>query len=299
MKKHILLTLISLVFTIKKVQSQIDFKNSTVGAISYWNKGEKYNYELDINKFSVKNTDTIVTEHINFDVEVSVLNSSKNSYTMQWLYKNINYCNYNPSSFLYKMISTMKGIKIIYKIDEVGNFIEVLNANEIKEYVLKTAKPSNSIETSLLDIRIKNMYANKEIIEANSISYILLFHNFFGSEYKLKEKLKQTVKSKINLDLDVTVCLEEINKKEKSYTMSSIQIEDKNQLANFTFQTMKELSEKLKLTPPKREEFNNVSKNITLISKIYETGWLINSSQITTIGGQKDTKVERTIIKLK
>lgn len=300
MKKQILLTLIALIFTISKVHSQINFANSTVGAVSYWNKGEKYNYELDINKFSIKDIDTTVTEHINFDVEISVLNSSKNSYTIQWLYKNVNSCSYSPSSFLYRMIiNTMKGMKIIYKTDEIGNFVEVLNANEMKEYVLKMAKPSSSIESSLLDMRIKNLYANKETIEAKSISYILLFHMFFGSEYKLKEKLKQTVKSPNNLDLDVTVCLEEINKKEKSYTVSSTQIEDRNQLANATFQAMTDLSQKLKLSPPKREEFNNVSNNITLISKIYETGWVINCSQTTITVGQKDKKVEKTLIKLK
>ena len=79
----VLLSLISL-----QLFAQINMEDSTVQVVSYWDKGEKQNYAISLEKIKLKDGDTTAKELITYEVEVSVIDSSKNCALKQPVFLN-------------------------------------------------------------------------------------------------------------------------------------------------------------------------------------------------------------------
>ncbi len=112
---------------------QINMKDSTVQAVTYWDKGEKQNYSVTIEKIKIKGADTTSRDIKTYDVEVTVLNQSDNSYTIEWLYKSVKTNSTNPTT--QELTNVTKDMKIVFKTDEFGTFTEVVNWEEVRDYI--------------------------------------------------------------------------------------------------------------------------------------------------------------------
>lgn len=286
---------------------QINMTDSTAQVITYWDKGEKQNYSVTVEKFKVEASDTTSREITTYDVEITVINAEDKSYTIEWLYKNIATNNQNPA--IQKLSNITRDMKVVFKTDELGAFVEVVNWQEIKDYIQKATSSlrkdfKNIAEMDKILNQIEATFSTKEAIESASIKDIQQFHTFHGAKYKLGEVLEGKLKVH-NLfgtepfDSDFTVYLDEINEEDNNFILRATQEVNKEQLTNATFDYLTTMAKEMKVDPPKREYLKDLENETLTASRIHGTGWVIYSVQTTTITSEKNTNIEQRIIELK
>jgi len=287
--------------------AQINMADSTVQVISYWDKGEKQNYSISLEKIKLKDTDTISKELTTYDVEVSVLDSTKNSYTVQWDYKNFKSTSEDEISKELSKIS--KEMKVIYKTDELGSFIEIVNWKEIKDYnqkAIAVIKKKYSKEPKMANIikQLENTFSSREAIESASIKDIQQYHSFHGGKYRLQEELSERIKvpnllTNVPFDANYSLYLDEINEDDNNYIIRSNQVVDSTQLIEATFQFLSSLAKNMNVQAPNKDDFKNLSNEIQLASRIHGSGWVVYSIQTTTVNASNQTNIEERIIEVK
>jgi len=282
-------------------------KDSTFQAVSYWNKGEKQKYIISEEKIKIKGTDTASKEITSYEVEILVLDSTENTYTIQWTYLNLK--TNSSNEIIQKLMNINKDMKLIYKIDDVGTFIEVVNWKEIKEFIHTSMAVIKNEMKSIPEIekvfnQIEKMYSSREAIESAAIKDIQQFHSFHGGKYKLGE----TIEGKLQLtnifggkpfDADMTVFLDEINIDENNAIVRSTQEINKEQLTNATYEYLKKMAENMKIDGPKREDLKDLKNETLTASRIHGSGWIVYSVQTTTINAGEQTNIEERIIEIK
>lgn len=282
-------------------------KDSTAQAITYWEKGQKANYQITTEKSKTKGSETPKKEIITYDVEITVLETTEKSNTIQWLYTDIKSDNQAP--LMQKIMGLTKNMKVIYKTDEMGAFVEVVNWKEIKSYMTKSF---SILKTELKDIpnmdkvikQMEDLYSTKEMIEASAIKDIKLFHDLHGGKYKLNEVLSGKTQAPNMLggnpfDAYYTLVLNNIQEKENTFTVKFTQEIDKKQLTDATFNYLKELSKTMKIDLPKRETFKDLKNETVTVSTLDGNGWVIQTEQTTTVLSEDTSKVDKLLIKRK
>ncbi len=305
MKKFTLFSLLNL--CIMPLFAQINMADSTVQVVSYWDKGEKQNYTITLEKIKLKGEDTTSKELISYDVEVSVTGATKNSYTVQWDYKNFK--TNDKNEFTQELSKINKNMQVIYKTDEMGGFIEVINWKEIRAYNQKAIavlrkKFGTAPEIEKMLKQIENSFSTKEAIEAASIKDIQQFHSFHGGKYKLHEEISDKIKvpnvlTNIPFDADYSLYLDEINETDNNYIIRSSQVVDSTQLMDATFQFLSNLAKSMNIKAPKKEDIKGLSNDIQLASRIHGTGWVVYSIQTTTVNSDNQSNIEERIIEVK
>ncbi len=281
--------------------------DSTAQVVAYWDKGEKQNYTVTKEKIKLKGTDTTSKEITSYDVEITVLNQTEKSYTIQWLYKNTKTNNTNPKA--QKLMNITKDMKVVFKTDEFGAFTEVLNWKEIRDYIQKATKllSKDFAATPEMDKVLKQFtatFSSKEAIELAAIKDIQQFHTFHGGKYKLDEVIEGQIKVPNLLgtepfDGNFTVYLDEINEDNNNFIIRAKQEVNKEQLTNFTFDYLTKMANTMKVTPPKREDLKDLKNEILTTSRIHGTGWVIYSIHTTTVNSDNVTSIEERIIEIK
>jgi hypothetical protein len=305
MKKFTVFSLLSLF--IMPLFAQINMADSSVQVISYWDKGEKQNYAITLEKIKIKGEDTTSKELISYDVEVSVTGATKNSYTVQWDYKNFK--TNDKNEFTQELSKINKNMQVIYKTDEMGGFIEVVNWKEIKAYNQKAVavlkkKFGTAPEIEKMLKQIENTFSSKEAIEAASIKDIQQFHSFHGGKYKLHEEISDKIKvpnvlTNIPFDADYSLYLDEINETDNNYILRSSQVVDSTQLMDATFQFLGNLAKSMNIKAPTKEDIKGLSNEIQLASRIHGSGWVVYSVQTTTVNSDNQSNIEERIIEVK
>lgn len=286
---------------------QINIADSTAQVISYWDKGEKKNYSVIAEKIKINGADTTSKEITTYDVEITVLNATDKSYTIEWLYKNITTNSQNPT--IQKIMNITKDMKVVFKTNELGVFVEVVNWKEIKDYIQKSTL---TLRNEFKDIpemdkifkQIEATYSAREAIESASIKDIQQFHTFHGAKYKLGEVLEGKLKvpniyGTEPFDSDFTVYLDEINEQDNNFIMRATQEVNIEQLKNATINYLTTMSKNLKVDSPKREDLKDLGNETLTASRIHGTGWVVYSIQTTTITSDNVTNIEERIIDIK
>ena len=67
---------------------QINMEDSTAQVISYWSIGDKQSYSMSLQKIKLKGPDTTENVLMTYDVDITVIDSTENSYLVEWYYKN-------------------------------------------------------------------------------------------------------------------------------------------------------------------------------------------------------------------
>lgn len=286
--------------------AQINMADSSVQVISYWDKKEKQSYSVSLEKIKLKDQDTVSKELTTYDVDITVINANKSSYTVQWEYKNFK--SSSNDKLMEDLFKLTKALKVIYKTDELGNFLEVINWKEIRDYNSKAIntlrkKYANADIDKMLK-QIEGSFNSKEAIESVSIKDIKQFHSFHGAKYKLKEELSgkleiPNVLTNKPFDADFSVYLDEINEADNNYIIRSSQVVDPAQLTDATFEYLSNLSKSMNTPAPKREDFKDLSNEIQVGSRIHGSGWVIYSIQTTTVNAGDQTNIEERIIEIK
>ena len=280
------LLLILLILCSIKASGQMDFQDSTAQVITYWDLGEKYEYAVTFQQLSYSEKDTTKNETMTYDVEVTVIDSTENNYVVKWFYKNIETNSKNP--LIQKLVKASEDIEVDIKLDALGVIQEVVNWEEVRDYMVKSIGEMKSDLPEIPEIekmfqQIESTYSSKASIEAAAIQDVQQFHNFHGGKYPLNEKLTGQIKTpniyypEKPFDTNLIVILEELDEENSQFRIRSIHEVDTEQLTQSAFQYVSELFSNLNQKIPKREEFENLTNSVETVSRIHNTGWVLES----------------------
>ena len=286
---------------------QISAKDSTVQVIGYWSKLETQSYDVTYNKFKVKRKDTISRELMRYEVDIKIIDSTENSYTMEWFYKNHSIDSENE--LVRKLTSIANDISVKIKTDEFGAFIEVINWEEVRDYLTKI---SETLKNELKAVpnyeeiiaNIMNIYATKESIEANAIKDALQFYKFYGVKYHVREELTGKLETSNNyggkpFETYVQYSLDEINETDGNSILRANEVINSEQLTDATYNYLKKTGTFGDKFPP-RNKFPSLTNETNIASIIHgETGWIIYSIETKEITAEETTNIEERIIEIK
>ncbi|WP_299015463.1 hypothetical protein [uncultured Polaribacter sp.] len=287
--------------------SQISVKDSTVQVIGYWSKLDQQSYNVSLEKLKLKGKDTVSREFTTYEVDLKIIDSTANSYTTAWNYKN--YKVETDNEIIQKISALASDIVVQIKTDEFGSFMEVVNWESIRDYQLKVI---DQLKDELKDVpNISNIingvmknFNSKEAIEANAIKDAIQFYSFHGIKYTLNEEVKGNVSLRNNFggkpfDTDLSYSLDEINTEDGNAVIRMQQVVNAEQLTNETYKYLKKLNNGVAKFPD-RKDFPTLTNETFTASRIHgATGWVIYSIETKEVKAQGSTNIEERIIEIK
>lgn len=286
----------------------MNFQDSTAQVISYWELDEKYEYSVIYQKLRYSESDTTSNETMTYDVEVSVIDSTENNYTVRWFYKNFKSNSSNP--LVQKLTTVSEDISVEIELNALGAIVGVVNWEEVKDYM---AKSFDTLKTELPKIpeidkmfqQYKVMYSSKASIEATAILDAQQFHNFHGGKYALNEKLTgQLTTHNVYFpdrpfDTEISVVLEEMDEENNQFTIRSINEVNSEQLTQTTYEYLSEMFKNMNQEIPKRDDFKNLTNTVETVSRIHNTGWVLESVLWKEVVSEGITSMEIRTIQMK
>jgi hypothetical protein len=310
--KNKFLLLLSIILTSLHVESQINYEDSTVQAITYWELNESHVYEITQSKNKSKETVPTDEGAMRSEVRISVIDSTETSYTIEWRFLK----HYIPNLDLIPELKDLLDKKrYIYRTNELGEFEELLNWEEVRDNTLATAKvalnsvakSNNALNDSLS--RLVNTFTEslmtKEYVEQKVIEPINMFHSFFGAEYKLGEILESEIEIPIPIPnmqstkAQVKVWFDSIDEEYDTYTLCYEQKIDqeaaKKLISEFMDNLSKQLSNKNLSDVVNEALREGLDYKITIYSEFDNTGWPLNIIGTTNInlGNNQQNKIIR------
>ena len=286
--------------------SQINMADSTVGIVGYWNLYEKQSYTISKEKFKIEDADTTSYDYFTYQVDITILDSTDNSFTIEWFYRNFETTSTDPIAIKFSKI--IENFEVIIKTDEFGGIIELVNWKELRDYVFEATsllkeEYKDSPDINEIAKKVENNYLNKENIESGSIKDILQFYYFHGGLYKLNDVLEAQIQLP-NLyggnpfDADVSIWLDEINAEDYNSVLRTTQSVDSEQLTDATYLYLKELTPVADSTFPARKDFSPLYNDTWTVSRIHESWWVLYSVETKETTTGNVINVENRIIEI-
>ncbi|MEZ5038767.1 MAG: hypothetical protein R2828_02715 [Saprospiraceae bacterium] len=305
MNKFLLLAF-SILFSLP-LSGQINIQDSSVQVIGYWGKNEQQTYAFSYVKYSVTGSDTTSKTVMTYEVDVTIKDSTAHSYTIEWFYKN--YAIETQDELVRKIASMGKDVSVLIKTDEFGAILEVLNWEEVRDYI------TNATEVIKKDIAgipaaeaimAQNLstYSSKQGIESNAIKDAQQFYTFHGGKYVMGTNYTGQMQLANNyggapFDVDLTVNLDEINEEDGNAIIRMYQNVNAEQLTNATYDYLKKVGI-LGNQLPTRDEFPPLTNEIWTASRIHSaSGWPIYSIETREVVSEGATAIEERIIEIK
>ena len=293
-------------FSSTSIFSQINKADSTVAVVGYWNLNEKQSYTITKEKYKIENADTSSYEYFKYQVDITILDSSTNSYTIEWFYRDFDSFSANPIEI--ELSKIFENLEMIFKTDEYGGFIVLVNWKEIRDSIYKA---TSLLKEEFKDIpnideiikKVENNYLTKENIESGSIRDILQFYYYHGGLYKLGDILDAQIQLP-NLyggnpfDADVSIWLDEINTKDNNSVLRMTQSINSKQLTDATYLYLGNMTSLADSTLPDRKDFALLHNDTWLVSQIHESGWVLYSVETKETTMDNTINVENMIIEI-
>ncbi len=280
---------------------QINLDDSSAQVITYWSLGEKQSYFISQQKIKLNGTDTTENVLVTYYVDILVLDSTANSFLVEWNYRNFSS---NASNELFNKLSFLsEGLKIQVELDEVGIFQGVKNWEEVGTKMKQSLKLlqkefEKNEEFATLINQFEAKFSSKEAIENALIQDIQQFHTFHGGKYILGEVLEFEVQTpnlfnlEKPLDSKLTLSLDEMNADENNYLIRSSQEVDSKQLTDATFEYLKSMSKNMKGVKIKKEDLGELHNITNTASLIHDSGWVVYSILTKTVEAPGNTVIE-------
>lgn len=287
---------------------QINMEDSTAQVISYWDIGEKQSYSMSLQTIRLNDSDTTSSVLMTYDVDITVVDSTANSYLLEWFY--YNYKTNSEDDFISKLATVSDDIKVMIETDELGAITGVKNWEEVSEYMKNSIDQlkeefKDAAQLDQVFAQLESMYSTKHGIEAAAIQDAQQFHFFHGAKYHLGEVLEipwQTPNMYYPdspFDADMTVYLDELNPDDNNFIMRASQEVDSEQLTKTTFDYLKSMAVSMGVDEPLQEDIGLLSNVTDTASRIHGSGWLIYSIQTKTVQALNVQNIEERIMEIK
>ena len=191
------LSLITILLISTNLFSQID--TTKIAFVSYWSIGDSYNFKISKIKKQWKEGKLTKDQKEDYIANFKVIDSTENSYTINWSYENDLGNTYKIPEKLLDRFSKYKITEIKYKTSEVGYLIEILNWKEVGDTMNsmivdiievlgdKDEMKKDALKTALQPF--KQIYSSKQGVEQLVLKELQYFHFPMGLEYDITEPL--------------------------------------------------------------------------------------------------------------
>jgi len=285
---------------------QINMSDSSAQLIGYWNLGDQQTYDISFEKFKVEGDDTTSRMLIRYTVDITIRDSTENNYLIEWFYRN--YDIDSDNELVRKISKAAEDIAVLIRTDEFGSIQEVVNWEEVRDYMEMAMKPLRKelkkvpgaeqiIEQTMA------IYSSKAAVEANAIKDALQFYTFHGAKYTLNEKLKGQMKFANNFggepfDVDVILSLDELNEEDDNVVLRMYQSVNSEQLTKATYEYLAKIGT-FGDQIPDFEDLPELTNDIWTASRIHgESGWTTYSKETKKVSAEGITNVEERIIRI-
>ena len=133
-----------LVCIVTTLPAQINLNDSTVQVVAYWSKGDSYDYLYDYYKYNIQGKDTISWERTISKINITVIDSTENSYTLQAVYDTPNAIRSGSDSISRELTSrisrTFGNDTVIVETNELGTIKRLVNFDKLRSRYLKAAE---------------------------------------------------------------------------------------------------------------------------------------------------------------
>ena len=285
---------------------QINMNDSTAQVVGYWNKDEKQSYIITQEKIKIKNSDTTSREFYTYAVDITIVDSTANSYIIDWFYRD--YEIQSDNELKQKLSSIAEDMTVRIRTDELGTFQEVINWKEVRDYILKGAKMLKKETKSIPNMdkvikQLEGVYSTKQSIELGAVKEMQQYYTFHGAKYELGEEYNADMQA-ANLyggdpfDTKVTVWLDELNIDDNNFIIRMQQTVDSEQLTNAAFDYLVNMAETMKSPAPKKEDIPSLTNDIRTASRIHGSGWIVYSIETKEVKAEGVTNIETRIIEI-
>lgn len=192
--KKLYLTL-SLILICKALASQTD--TLYIPFIAYWEVGDQYEFETTKIKKQWDGESLTKNDSSTYNCTLKVLDQTDSTYLLSWKF---DLPILGDLGLPQELIESIKGFyetEVIYKTSELGEFIEVVNLEDIKASTIKLvdsligddveksegALPANTVQ------QLKAMFTSDQMIQGLILKEIQFIHLPFGYEYALNEAI--------------------------------------------------------------------------------------------------------------
>ena len=191
------LSLITILLISTNLFSQID--TTKIAFVSYWSIGDSYNFKISKIKKQWKEGKLTKDQKQDYIANFKVIDSTENSYTINWSYENDLGNTYKIPEKLLDRFSKYKITEIKYKTSEVGYLIEILNWKEVGDTmnsmivdIIEVLGDKDEIKKDALKTAMqpfKQIYSSKQGVEQLVLKELQYFHFPMGLEYDITEPL--------------------------------------------------------------------------------------------------------------
>ncbi|MBF0597162.1 hypothetical protein [Faecalibacter rhinopitheci] len=212
------------------VFAQIDYENNAVQVKPNWELKKIYNYNFSDRNISINVNDTVMNVVNNSKKTVQVLDKNNFAYKLE-LINGKNTSN-DPDDFYRDFINNSDGIKYQFTTNLSGEFLELLNINDIRKSFLKVTDELYDKKRKVKGYK-ENIVSLESMINSETyIPYVfeqeIQVLNFFNGYYlKLGEEyIGKTLQDNIfgfPISSSTTTFLQEIDKKDETFTIVSDQ----------------------------------------------------------------------------
>lgn len=177
--------------------SQTD--STKIAFISYWSIGDSYNFKVSKIKQQWKEGEQTKDEQRDYIANFTVIDSTETSYTINWSFETDLGNTYNIPEDLLMKFSKYNLTEIKYKTSEVGDFIEIVNWEEVSQLmnnmfddIIEVLGKEDDKKQDALRIKMepfKQIFSSKQGIELLVLKELQSFHFPLGVEFDTTEPL--------------------------------------------------------------------------------------------------------------
>ncbi len=293
-----------------------DFPNylnaNTVTTIAYWELGEERKYHVTASQEIAKGTKSKTAKNdVSYDISLNVVQQADSFYVIDLVYSNYNIpTELKAMELMEELIEISEGIKIRYKINELGQFVTILNKVELIKTLknqmkilkgkLQTVYPDNEDVKKMLTSAFESFeqtYLKVENVDALYSQDLLAIHGMYGFELKLNESVDLEMDYMVMNDIEVggeaKLKVNSINKSTDSFHFSIVERPNKEQMSGYLNQIVSVLAD---AAPKEKLNISNFEYDIKTTTKYVmelSTGWLKSINIVQNIEGTFENETSK------
>lgn len=238
------------------------------------------------------------------EVELQIIDDNA-GYTLEWTYKKAGTSD-KEGSLGKRLAQLVEGLKVIYKIDASGEFQDIVNTEEILDYLDESIDMMEKIlggddaAVKACDM-VKDMFSTKEKIEEMLIKEIRVYHGIYtyGKEFTLNEP--QTMETELpnplggeSFPAKVNIEMTSLKPDENYCKIIAEQEIDKEKATEIIYKWLENMSRQLGKPMPEDGKIPLITINDSMEYEVdLKSGWITRAyfkrDANTDQGGQVDT----------
>lgn len=294
--KH-LLPLMLLIATHLTAAAQNTITDTSATCIAYWKKGEEKTFLVHHKKEKYDGTTALSVADIRYEAHLTVKDSTAEGYTIEWT--NRNYSSPTNDPHVKGMNFLFKDLHYLYRTNEAGAFVELVNWEEVRDFYVNLATlsvPKDNDTAQEIMNRTKAMFASREVVEATLVPVIQLLHMPYGYEFSTQKQVGETTLPNLfggdPIPALQSFRITELNPSAPTYTMVMTQEIDKGNASSFVKDVLKKLG-----APETDEEISKVLTSFEVTDNReftvqLKSGWLSKLSYRKVVKADAARQVE-------